>query len=76
MDQPQATGMLDNTPGAGLGAVPVPTDPSDTWTVDLKVPPFKGYVGQDWPAGCPVLDANPAGTDLGCDLWIEVTGIR
>ena len=50
---------------------------SHSWTVDLKVPPFDGYVGQDWPAGCPVLmDADPTGTDMGCDLWIEVTNIR
>jgi len=50
---------------------------SHSWTVDLKVPPFAGYVGQDWPAGCPVLmDAEPTGTDMGCDLWIEVTNIN
>jgi len=49
---------------------------SHSWTVDLKVPPFAGYVGQDWPAGCPVLEnADPTGTDMGCDLWIEVTNI-
>lgn len=47
----------------------------DTWTVDLKVPPFAGYVAQDWPAGCPVLQGDPEGIDLGCDLWVEVTGI-
>lgn len=49
-------------------------DTTDLWTIDLKVPPFAGYVAQDWPAGCPVLQGNPDGTDLGCDLWIEVTG--
>jgi hypothetical protein len=53
-------------------------DVSDSWLVDLKVPPFAGYVGQDWPANCPVLEGanvNADGTDLGCDLWIEVTRI-
>jgi hypothetical protein len=39
----------------------------------LKVPPVKGFVGQDWPAGCPTVPTNDV--DLGCDLWIEVTGI-
>ena len=48
-------------------------DISDSWTVDLKVPPVAGYVGQDWPAGCPTVPTNDV--DYGCDLWIEVTGI-
>lgn len=47
----------------------------DLWKIDLKVPPFKGYVAQDWPANCPVLDGNPSGTNYGCDLWIETTKI-
>jgi len=53
-------------------------DTSDIWIVDLKVPPFAGYVAQDWPESCPVLEGvtvNEEGTDLGCDLWIEVTEI-
>jgi hypothetical protein len=50
-------------------------DYSDTWIVDLKVPPIAGYVGQDWPADCPVLEQDPKGEDYGCDLWIEVTEI-
>lgn len=58
-----ATGRLAK--GAG--------DTSDAWLVDLKVPPVAGTVGQDWPNGCPVLDANDK--TYGCDLWIEVTGI-
>jgi len=45
----------------------------DLWTVDLKVPPVEGYVGQDWPAGCPTVPKNDI--DYGCDLWIEVTNI-
>ena len=49
------------------------TDETDSWTVDLKVPPVAGYVGQDWPAGCPTVPTNDV--DYGCDLWIEVTGI-
>ena len=50
-------------------------DRLDLWTIDLKAPPFDGYVGQDWPAGCPVLPGDPDGEDFGCDLWIEVTEI-
>ena len=45
----------------------------DLWKVDLKVPPVEGFVGQDWPAGCPTVPTNDV--DYGCDLWIEVTGI-
>lgn len=48
-------------------------DTSDVWIVDLKVPPVQGYVGQDWPAGCPTVDLDSQ--DYGCDLWVEVTGI-
>ncbi len=58
-----ATGRLAK--GAG--------DTSDAWLVDLKVPPVKGTVGQDWPTNCPVLDENDK--TYGCDLWVEVTGI-
>lgn len=47
----------------------------DLWKIDLKVPPFEGYVAQDWPANCPVLDGDPSGTNYGCDLWIETTNI-
>lgn len=48
-------------------------DPIDLWIVDLKVPPVDGFVGQDWPAGCPTVPTNDV--DYGCDLWIEVTNI-
>jgi hypothetical protein len=48
-------------------------DIEDTWAVDLKVPPVQGYVGQDWPEGCPTVAENDQ--DYGCDLWIEVTNI-
>ena len=44
----------------------------DLWIVDLKVPPIDGYVGQDWPEGCPTVAEDEQ--DYGCDLWIEVTG--
>ncbi len=47
-------------------------DLSDTWTVDLKVPPIAGTVGQDWPATCPTVATE---ADYGCDLWVEVTGL-
>ena len=48
-------------------------DTLDIWTIDLKVPPVEGTVGQDWPEGCPTVAENDK--DYGCDLWIEVIGI-
>jgi hypothetical protein len=59
----EASGMLVKTIG----------DYVDSWTVDLKVPPVDGYVGQDWPAGCPTVPTNDI--TYGCDLWIEITNI-
>jgi len=47
-------------------------DTEDRWVVDLKVPPVEGYVGQDWPEDCPVIDTE---ADFGCDLWVEVKDI-
>jgi len=68
------------TPGEASGELEAnESDIVDTWTVDLKVPPFEGYVAQDWPANCPTLSGtgvNQDGTDLGCDLWVEVTGFE
>lgn len=49
-------------------------DLSDVWTIDLKVPPVKGFVGQDWPASCQSYVVEQDSQDYGCDLWIEVTG--
>lgn len=49
-------------------------DYSDTWLVDLKVPPVRGYVGQDWPASCANYVVPEDSQDYGCDLWVEVTG--
>ena len=46
----------------------------DGWTVDLKVPPISGYVGQDWPDSCVDWVVEEDEMDYGCDLWIEVTG--
>jgi hypothetical protein len=46
----------------------------DIWTIDLKVPPVKGFVGQDWPADCASYVVEKDSEDYGCDLWIEVTG--
>jgi len=65
-----AYGRLDkcldsNTCGEG--------DTSDCWTVDLKVPPVAGSVGQDWPASCAGWTVPTDGAIYGCDLWIEVT---
>jgi hypothetical protein len=51
----------------------IKSDIVDLWKVDLKVPPVDGYVGQDWPVGCPTVPTNDV--DYGCDLWVEVTGI-
>ena len=59
-----ATGNLDKDTG----------DTSDTWIVDLKVPPVEGYVGQDWPETCADWTVPHNGLTYGCDLWIEVTG--
>ncbi len=65
-EEPQhGSGMLAKSTG----------DTSDTWTVDLKVPPVKGYVGQDWPATCADWVVPENERDYGCDFWIEVTSI-
>ena len=48
-------------------------DIMDTWIVDLKVPPVKGFIGQDWPKTCPFVEQDSQ--NYGCELWIEVTGI-
>lgn len=62
------------TPGEASGKLDKDTgDTSDKWVIDLKVPPVKGHVAQDWPANCPTI---PAEAKYGCDLWIEVTGIN
>jgi len=50
-------------------------DTSDSWIVDLKVPPVAGYVGQDWPPSCENWVVAEDSQDYGCDLWVEVTGI-
>lgn len=64
-----ALGKLANYADAGTVR-----DILDTWTIDLKVPPVKGYVGQDWPASCMSYVVEEDSEDYGCDLWIEVTG--
>lgn len=61
----QAAGVLVNT-----------ADLSDLWTVDLKVPPVDGFIGQDWPASCASYTVPTDGADYGCDLWVEVTDIK
>lgn len=50
-------------------------DFSDTWIVDLKVPPIEGYIGQDWPESCANWTVPENDVDYGCDFWIEVTEI-
>jgi len=50
-------------------------DVSDTWIIDLKVPPVDGTIGQDWPLSCADWTVPANDVDYGCDLWVEVTGI-
>lgn len=52
-------------------------DTTDLWTLDLKVPPVEGFVGQDWPEDCiaSAYIVKNNNTTYGCDLWIEVTDI-
>ncbi|MDD5110270.1 MAG: putative metal-binding motif-containing protein [Patescibacteria group bacterium] len=64
-------------------------DPSDLWTIDLRVPCFAGACAQDWddfvrresgnPQIEPSLYIQPAAREhelFGCDLWIEVKGFE
>ena len=62
-------------------------DSSDSWTVDLAVPCFRGQCAQDWPSFVTGLNPNATNTEVyklpqglehevfGCDLWVEVTDI-
>jgi hypothetical protein len=63
-----------------------PSDLSDTWNIDLKVPCFGGQCAQDWakfvhdanPNADPALYTQPIANEhkvFGCDLWFEVTGV-
>jgi len=61
------------SPGYATGYLHIDDDPLDIWKVDLKVPPVEGYVGQDWPTNCPVVEED--GATYGCDLWVEVKSI-
>ncbi|MFH1866602.1 MAG: VWA domain-containing protein [Patescibacteria group bacterium] len=62
-------------PEQAFGSLSKPDqDITDIWTIDLKVPPIDGYVGQDWPNGCPIIELEDD-MDFGCDLWIEITNI-
>jgi len=58
----------------------------DLWNIDLRVPCFEGECAQDWAsfvysnnkdanADDYILPAELKNQELGCDLWIEVTGI-
>ncbi|MDP3900572.1 MAG: right-handed parallel beta-helix repeat-containing protein [bacterium] len=62
-------------------------DYEDIWTIDLAVPCFRGECAQDWPSF--VHQNNPTadpesyilpeflkGQTLGCDLWVEVSGVN
>jgi hypothetical protein len=61
-------------------------DFSDTWNLDLKVPCFGGFCGQDWadfvhdinPDADPDQYTQPIENEhkvFGCDVWIEVTRV-
>ena len=75
-----ATGKIVKFPVVGR-------DSSDSWTIDLAVPCFKGQCAQDWAsfvlglnplAGDPAQYQLPPGLEhevFGCDLWTEVTAI-
>ena len=76
----------DPATAIAVGTIHKDFDLSDEWIIDLAVPCFEGYCGQDWPAfvASHNPDANPkdyeatgdpAGTTFGCDLWVEVTNI-
>lgn len=47
-------------------------DISDTWSLDVNVPPIKGYVSQQDLGRTDIL---PEEGLYGCDLWIEVTAL-
>lgn len=49
---------------------------TNNWMVDLKVPPVAGTADQAWPVSCANFVVPTSGTDYGCDLWFEVTGIH
>lgn len=68
------------------GTINKDVDLSDEWIIDLAVPCFEGYCGQDYGdfvrSHNPQADprdyeavGDPKGTDFGCDLWFEVTDI-
>lgn len=62
-------------------------DTTDNWTIDLAVPCFGGFCGQDWEAFVQGVNPNalpasqwaqPIGNEhkvFGCNLWVEVTGV-
>ncbi|MCK4520488.1 DUF1349 domain-containing protein [Candidatus Parcubacteria bacterium] len=60
-------------PHIAFGHLEKTSDEEDGWTVDLKVPPVEGYVGQDWPESCADYTVPHDSLTYGCDLWIEVT---
>lgn len=74
--QGPTAGCVTPTPEIATGSLNLNSDMGDEWTVDLKVPPVAGYVGQDWPANCANYTVPTDGADYGCDLWVEVTGIK
>ena len=73
----QAKGRLDQLVG----------DTQDRWDIDLKAPCFAGQCSQDWahfvtsinPTAVPndyIQPSNLEGSNYGCDLWFEVTGVN
>ena len=72
------TGCAESVPDIAYGYLDKENgqhgDIVDGWTVDFKVPPISGYVGQDWPTSCSDWVVEEDEMDYGCDLWIEVIG--
>ena len=78
--------MTDTLATEVYGHMSAAGDTSDAWNIDFKAPCFEGECAQDWAdfVAAANVDADPLaydldpelkGKELGCDLWIEVTGI-
>ena len=73
---PKTNSCPERDTGTAFGRLTkIGNDISDTWIVDLKVPPVEGTIGQDWPVSCAEWTVPVDSRDYGCDLWIEVTHI-
>ena len=79
--------MQDTLDTQVAGQLAAGIDTTDEWQVDLRVPCFEGFCAQDWddfvtsnnPLANPdeyVLPADARYEILGCDLWVEVSGVN